>query len=105
MFDIAPDTVVAVTAFRNEAMNMRVPFEIPAKGMEDHDETRGEIHGFIQLMKHVGNDRGDSVKKAVKEGAVIEEEIPEIFINGKDTVPMDNIDQFKGHGGSAAHGI
>lgn len=56
-------------------------------------------------MKHVGDDRGDRVEKAVEEGAVIEEEIAEIFINGKDTVSVDDIDEFKGHGSSAAHGI
>ena len=45
------------------------------------------------------------MKKTVKKGAVIEEKITEIFINGKNTVAMSNIDQFKRHIGSAFHGI
>ena len=45
------------------------------------------------------------MKKTVKKGAVMEEKITEIFINGKNTVAMSNIDQFKRHIGSAFHGI
>ena len=46
-----------------------------------------------------------SMKKAVKQGAVMKEKIPEVFINGEDAVPMGNIDKFKGHRGSTLHGI
>ena len=35
----------------------------------------------------------------------MEEKNTEIFINGKNTVAMSNIDQFKRHIGSAFHGI
>lgn len=45
------------------------------------------------------------MEKTVKKGAVMEEKITEIFINGKNTVAMSNIDQFKRHIGSAFHGI
>ena len=45
------------------------------------------------------------MKKTVKKGAVIEEKITEIFINGKNTVAMSNIDQCKRHMGSAVQGI
>ena len=47
----------------------------------------------------------DVYKRQVKKGAVMEEKITEIFINGKNTVAMSNIDQFKRHIGSAFHGI
>ena len=33
MFDGFPETVITKTAFRDETVNVRVPFEIPAKGM------------------------------------------------------------------------
>lgn len=33
MFDMAPETVVTKTTFRYEAMNMWIPFELPAEGM------------------------------------------------------------------------
>lgn len=45
------------------------------------------------------------MKKAVKESAVTQEEFAEVFVNGENTMTMDNIDKFKGHGGSALHGI
>lgn len=45
------------------------------------------------------------MKKTVEQRTVIEKKLPEIFINGKNAVSMPNIDQFKGHTGSAFHGI
>ena len=41
---------------------MRVPFQVPAKGVEDHDETRCEVHGFALLEEHAGNDTVCSVE-------------------------------------------
>lgn len=105
MADIPPETVVAVAAFRNEAVDVGVPFQVPAKGVEDHDKAGSEVHGLVLLGEHAGNDAGYSVEEAVEEGAAIQEEIPELPINGKNTMPVGNIDQFKGHGGSALHGI
>lgn len=105
MPDIAPETVVAVAAFRNEAVDMGVPFQVPAKGVEYHDKAGSEVQGLILLEEHAGNDTGYSVKQAVKEGAVIQEEIPELFVNGENTVAVRDIDEFKGHGGSALHGV
>ena len=35
----------------------------------------------------------------------MEKEIPEIFINGENTMAVYNIDKLKGHRGSALHGI
>ena len=37
------------------------------------------------------------MKKAVEERAVFEEEIPEVFINSKDTVAVGAGNKFKGH--------
>ena len=45
------------------------------------------------------------MEEAVQEGAVLKEKIAEIFIYGKNAVSVLNIDQFKGHTGSALHGI
>ena len=84
---------------------MGIPFQIPAKGMEYHDETGSEIHGFILFEKHAGNNTVYSMEKAVKERTVIEEKIPELLINGKNTMTVSDIDEFKGHRGSALHGV
>ena len=51
IFYITPETVIAVTAFGNETVDVRVPFEVPAEGMEDHDKAWREVHGFILHKK------------------------------------------------------
>ena len=50
--DVAPETVIAVSAFRNKAVDMRIPLQIPAKGVENHDKTWGEVQGLILFEKH-----------------------------------------------------
>ena len=35
------------------------------------------------------------MKEAVKEGTVKKKKIPEVFINGKDTVSVSHVDEFK----------
>ena len=52
VIDIAPETITAVTAFRNQAVDMRIPFQISAKGVKNHDETGSEVHGLILLKEH-----------------------------------------------------
>ena len=101
----APETIVAVAAFGNEAVDVRVPFQIPAKGMEDHDKAWSEVQGFILFRKHPGNDAVYGMKETVQKRTVIKEKLAEPGINGKDTMPVGDIDELKGHGGSAFHGI
>ena len=57
------------------------------------------------LEKHAGNNAVNSMKKAVEQCAVMEKEIPQLFINGEYAVAVYDIDQFKGHRGSTLHGI
>ena len=45
------------------------------------------------------------MEEAVEQGAVIQKEIAKNFINSKDAMTMMDINQFKGHTGSAFHGI
>ena len=45
------------------------------------------------------------MKETVKEGTVFEKVVPETVINSKNTVTVLNMDEFKGHTGSAFHGI
>ena len=84
---------------------MRVPFEIPAKGMQNHEKAGGKIFGLIDFEKHTGDDTVDGMKKAVKECAVFEKEIPKVFVNGKNTVAMAGLYEFESHAGRALHGI
>ena len=105
MINVAPEAIVAVTALRNKTMDMGIPLEVPTKRMEDHNETGCKVEGFILLKKHTGNNTVDGMEETVKKRAVFEEKVPKLFINGKDTMAMWDINELKGHGGSAFHGI
>ena len=46
----------------------------------------------------MGHDIADSLEKAVQEGAVFQEEMPELLINGKDAVAVAAPQELEGHG-------
>ena len=105
VIDIAPETIIAVTTFRNKAVYVRVPLQISAKGVEYHDETGSKVHGLILFKKHTGDNAVYGMEETVKERTVIQEKLPELFINGKNTMTVGDIDQLKGYGRSALHGV
>ena len=84
---------------------MWIPFEVPAEGVKDHDVTGSEILGFVDFPEHFRDNAAYGMEEAVKEITVFEKEVTEIFINGKDTVPVFYIDELKRHVCSAFHGI
>lgn len=45
------------------------------------------------------------MKETVKQRAVLKEEVPELAVNGENTVPVDAADELKGHGCSALHSV
>ena len=45
------------------------------------------------------------MKETIQKGTVFEEKIPEVFIDGEDTMPMFNVDELESHGGSAFHTV
>ena len=97
MSDGAPEAVIRVTAFGDEAVDMGVPFQRTAKSMEDTDKTGHEIFGFIHAMEHTEYNAADSRKKAVKQGAVFKEEMAEFLIDRENAVPVGAVEQFKRH--------
>ena len=105
MMGITPESGITEAALGDEAVDMGVPFQIPAEGVEDHDKARCKVHGFILLQEHMGNDTGDRMEKAVEEGAVVKEKDAQLLIDGEDTVAVDGMDQLEGHRGSTFHGI
>lgn len=52
VFYMTPETVITVAAFRKKAVNMRIPFEIPAECMKDQDIAGSVIFGMVQVEKH-----------------------------------------------------
>lgn len=103
VIDIAPETIIAVTTFRNKAVYVRIPLQISEKGVEYHDETGSKVHGLILFKKHTGDNAVYGMEETVKERTVIQEKLPELFINGKNTMTVGDIEQLKGHGSSTLH--
>ena len=54
---------IAVATFKNQAVNVRIPFEIPAKSMKNHDITESEVFGFVHFKEHVGNNTATEWKR------------------------------------------
>ena len=105
MFYMTPESVIAETAFGNETVDMGVPFQVPAEGMEDHDKAGDEIQRFILFKKHTGNNAVDRMEETVQKRTIMEEKIAELGIDGEYTMTVGGIDEFERHGGSAFHGV
>ncbi len=52
MFNGAPGREISGAAFRNKAMNMRIPFEIPSECMKDTNEAGSEVFRLIHVLEH-----------------------------------------------------
>ena len=72
MGNITPETVITVAAFRDKAVDMGIPFQIPAKGVKNHNKSRSKILGFIEFVKHTADHAGNRVEKAVKKIGIVQ---------------------------------
>ena len=97
VFHMTPEAVITVTTFGKDAVDVRIPFEISAKSVENHDISGSEVFCMVQIEKHTGYDTGDGMKEAVEEGTVLKEEVAEVFINGKNTMAVFKADELKKH--------
>ena len=55
---------------------MGIALQIPAEGMENHDKAGSEIHGFILLKKHAGDNTVYGMEEAFRERSVVQEKVP-----------------------------
>lgn len=94
----APETIVRKAALRNKAVDMRIPFQRSAKSMENADKTGNKVSGHVHFMEHTQDNTSDGNEKAVEKGTVLQEEVTELLIDGKDAVAMGALDEFEGHG-------
>lgn len=105
MFDMAPEAVITVTAFGKEAVDVGIPFEIPAKSMEDHDIAGCVIFSMVEVEKQAGYYTGDRMKETVQEGTVPKKKVAEIFIYSKNAMAVLDTDELERHAGGAFHSI
>ncbi len=101
----APPSTVADTALGEKTVDMGVPFEVAPKGMEDTDKPGSKAFRFIVFVEHTKDDTAYCGEETAKEGTVSEEEGSEFFRNGKDTVAVLDVQNFKGHGGGTVNGV
>ena len=57
-----PGKIIAGSAFRDKSMDMRVPFEVAAEGVEHTDKTGSKVFAFIHFRKHTQDDISDRVE-------------------------------------------
>lgn len=74
VFKRTPTPGITNAPFGNEAVDMRIPFEVTAKGMKDADKTGSETFRFVGAMEHAKDNTADSREKAVKQSSVSKEE-------------------------------
>lgn len=73
--------------------------------MKNRDKTGNKGLGFIDLVEHTENNTANSGKEAVQKSPVFQEIEPEFFGNGKDTMPVGTVNEFRSHGSRAFNGI
>lgn len=71
----APDNVITTAAFRNETVNMGIPFEVTPKSVENTNETGDEVFGFIDFVKHTKDNTSDSRKETIQKASVFQKEM------------------------------
>ncbi len=98
-----PETGVTNASFRNEAMDMGIPFKLSAKGMENAYKARSKKLGFIIFVEQTKDNTLNSFKESVKKRPVFKEEAPEFSVNGENTVSVLDMDDLKGHRSSAVN--
>ena len=87
----APPSTVTDTALGEKAVDMRIPFEVASKGMENTDKTGIKEFGSVIFVEHTKDDTADGREETAQQGAVSEEEGAEFFRDGEDTMTVFNI--------------
>lgn len=95
MFKRAPEPGAANAAFGNETVDVGIPFEVTAKGMQDTDKAGGKTLRFVGGVEHSEDNTADGRKKAIQKLPVLQEERTELFGDGKDAVPVGYINKFE----------
>lgn len=93
----SPRGKVTGSPFRNQGMDVWIPFQIPAKGMEDADKARSKVFGLVKFEEHAQDDIPDRMEQTVKQGMIHKKEAAEFLGDRKDTMPVVAGNEFTGH--------
>lgn len=67
VFKRTPSTGITNATFGNEAVDMRIPFQVTTEGVKDTDKAGSKTLGFVSILEHSKDDAADGREKAVKE--------------------------------------
>ena len=95
MRDRTPEAIFIETAFGKNAMNVRIPFQVAAKGMKDTDKSRNKVSFMIKIIEKTGDSLIDSLKKTVQKRTVSKKKWAKFFRYGEYTVPVCGANQFE----------
>ncbi|HVI41124.1 MAG TPA: hypothetical protein VM577_10715 [Anaerovoracaceae bacterium] len=74
-------------------MDMRIPLEVTAEGMERTDDTGSKGFLMIEGVHPVGNNLSRGFEENIKKPAVTTKKLTELLWNRKDNVPMTAVNQ------------
>ena len=86
--------------FRNEHVNMGIPFQVTPKRVENTDHTKLELLLLVQRQSPVVNDLRGRTKEDIEKIAVSSEIWAELIRDGKNNMTMSAIDELFFHRGS-----
>lgn len=101
MLEAHPRGKTADSDFGNKDVDMRIPLKAAAEGMKNADETGSKRLGFVDFAEHMKDDVANGMEKTVEKGAISAKENAEPFGDGKNTMPMNELNDLEGHGSSA----
>ena len=86
-------------------MNMGIPFQVASEGMKNTDKPGNKGLGFNDIEEHAENDTANRRKEAIQKSPVFKEIESEFFWNGKDTMAVCTVNEFRSYGSRAFNGI
>lgn len=101
MLETLPSGNTPDSDFGNKDVDMRIPLKTAAEGMKNTDETGSKRLSLVDFAEHMKDDVANGMKKAVEKRAISAKENTEFFGDGKNTMPMNALNDLEGHGSSA----
>ena len=95
-----PRSNLTAGPFRNEHVNMRIPFQVTSKRVEDTDHTKLELFLLVKRQSPVVNDLSGRTKEDIEKIAVCSEIWAELIRDGKNNMTMSAINELFFNGGS-----
>lgn len=95
---VLPWGKIAAGTFGNNHMDMRIPLEVTAKGMERADDSRSKRFLMIERVHPIGNNLSRGLEENIKKLSITTKKFTEFLRDRKDNVPVAAVNQLCGNG-------